>query len=255
MSNLLKSSAGKQWCGGLILACLVMSWFPSLACAQIERTAVQMWVLQGQDERDYLQRLESQAALLIEEVKRVIVDHPLSAEQEAKLQVAVKGTASRFKQDLSYYEALTSDFDMNNGNDQQKAAQLLAPAMQQAQQGWYGKAFLEKVVDRTLDAEQQKLLSERRRAQREQRHRALTLRMVADLDTRLSLTKDQREKLVELMNQQEITKIPPNYDTIVGHMKILRIPPKDLDAFLDQRQSEVLQKTIEPYRNIEARFP
>ncbi len=114
---------------------------------------------------------------------------------------------------------------------------------------------MEKLVEGSLDAEQQKLLNERRRAQREQRHRAMTLRMVAELDTRLTFTKAQREKLVELMNKQEVSRLPRNYDSIVGHVKIARIPQKELEAFLDEKQVEVIQRMIEPYRNIESRFP
>ncbi len=123
----------------LIFCPLAVAFLQNTAAAQVDRNAVEMWLLQGQQERDYLQRMATQADQLIDEIERVLVDHPLSDEQEKKLQLAIKGVLARCKQDLSYYEALTADLNMNDGNDQQKAAQLLAPAMQQTQQGWYGK--------------------------------------------------------------------------------------------------------------------
>lgn len=127
--------------------------------------------------------------------------------------------------------------------------------MQQAQQGWYGKEFFDQTLNRTLDTEQRELLTARKTEQRIKRHRALTLRAVADLDGRLSLTKAQRAKMVELMGQHDITKLPENYESVVGFMKLLRIPEKELAEFLDARQCETLRKTLEPYRNYERMFP
>lgn len=224
---------------------------------QDPRDPVRQWLLQGQSDGDHLLRLKMQGDRALGEVKEIVAasTHPLSSEQESKLRLAIDGINARFTQDLAQYRALTEDLDINARNDQNRAMELLQPAMQQAHSGWYGKEFFAQIVNRTLDAEQKKVLTERRKSQRANRLQAISVSTVADLDERLALTKLQREKLLELMNRNDISKLPENYDFVVGYLKLLRIPPKDMDECLDVPQRATLEKILQSYRGYERAIP
>lgn len=240
----------------LLGACLV--WFclasgrlveHAAAQAPVRQNAVQIWILRGLSKEAYEQRLVTLGENSLSNVKQVLADgqEPLTSEQESKLKLALKGVVSRFQQDIVQLDALVGEINLNDQNEQRKAVQLLQPAMQRAQQGWYGKEMFEQVVENILTPPQREQVENQRLRKLEQQYRALTLRFVADLDGVLVLSKDQRERLVNLINEQKIPKLPENFLSYVAHLKVLRIPAKDL-SFLDEKQREKLTATVEPYR-------
>ncbi len=215
--------------------------------------AVQMWILRGQTKETFQESLVAQAEQTVNDLKQVMEDgsHPLTPEQELRLRLAVKGVGSRFKQDISQLSAKVGLVNLNDINEQRKALAVLQPAMQKMQQGWYGKETFEKIIEKTLEVDQRELLSTRRRERTEQLNKAVVLRVVANIDTRLGMTKAQREKLVELINQQPVHRAPENLQSFVPFVKILRIPKKELEAFLDEKQVETLLALMAPYQQWE----
>ncbi len=250
-------------CHCLVWLVVLSSLICSPASAQFEfavnanrQDAVKMWILGGQTEDSYQKKIRTSCDQSIVELKKVLKDKSLSLrpEQETRLDLAREGTTSQFMSDILQYEALTGPMNVNDQNDQQKALQILQPAMMEAQQGWYGKAYFEKLLNSILDAEQKQALADYRRERTERMHRVMTMRMVADLTDPLALTKSQRDQLLEQMNKQAVKEMPPNYNSIICFIKILRIPDEKLNEFLDAKQAEALRTMVAPYQNFEAQF-
>lgn len=223
-----------------------------------QHNPVEMWVLRGQTQDQFSQQMISRGVREIGMIKRTLTDGnvPLTDKQEARLNLAVEGTAAEFGHDLSIIRASTQDLDMNNAQDQQKALQMLQPVMMRAQSSFYGKgSMFYQVVKRTLDQPQLELLTAEQQATAKRRAHVLNQRFVAALDERIILLKVQREKLVELMDKQQLKEIPANLSSIEGYLRIIKIPDKELGECLDAEQVKTLQQLIAPYRNFEANLP
>ena len=233
---------------------MIHTWASTSTWAQAQRDAVDIWLLGGLTEQQMKSQLTAEAERKIERIQTVC---SLNADQLNKLQMVAKGEVARVFYDIVTLRQATAGLNMNNQNDMQKAAQLVMPARTRLQAGLDEDGSLfSKVLVQVLSAQQSAAYEEQKRLELKQLHHALVLSTVADLDQRLGLVKEQREKLVELMDGQSLEmqmtkKIPRSYGMYIGYLKLLRIPDSELSKFMDAQQLNIVNKVCEQYRNIE----
>lgn len=242
----------------LLFASLFSLWLHQPVWSQVpeRRDAVARWLLRGGTETELKQRLLTQGQQKYEEVKHTLDADgcALSDVQDNKLQLAMKGVISRHFHEMASLQAATENFDMNKQNEQQEALQILMPAMQRTQIGPFeGDSLFARVLEQTLDTKQKAIFEKRRLEKVAQRHHAIVLKTVAELDDRLALLKLQREKLVQLMDDQVLNSLPANFERYVGYLKINKIPESELAKFLDAEQVRALKQAGERYQGIPPR--
>lgn len=242
-----------------LLVCLLLSGLllpglsrPALS-QQPRRDAVEMWIMQGMTETQLKQRMLAQGQQKYDEVKQMLEADNCSftEQQDNKLQLALKGVISRRFQEIANARAATESLDMNKQDEQQKAIQVVIPVRQKIQNGQFEKdSLFEGVLAQTLDERQKAIIETHRLEKIAKRHHAFVLKTVADLDERLAFVKTQREKLVQLMDEQVLkpNRISGNVEMYVGYFKIHQIPESELSKFLDAQQIRSLKHAAERYR-------
>jgi len=127
----------------------------------------------------------------------------LTAEQRKELLLAGRGDLNAFVQQ---YKALRSKFaEVLKNNDQQAMNNLwqeLQPLQLKYNSQIYGEdSLFAKVLDHVLDKQQFARIEHLRREQRSFEYRAAVMQMISQLDQVAPLTHEQRERLLDLIDQ------------------------------------------------------
>jgi hypothetical protein len=202
------------------------------------------WVLRGQTEST----LKSMLALQIESVARC----ELSAAQREKLQMAGEGDLKRLARTIG---ELREKF-REAGQDQQKYNELIqeGSAMQmKLQSGIYGESSLfQKVLRQTLNHEQSVRFEQQERERRKFRYEAKIELVMANLEGTISLTAEQRQRLVKLLvDETEPPKKFGQYDNYMVFVQAGRLEEAKFKPILDDSQRRSFKKLLDQYRGMD----
>ena len=184
-------------------------------------------------------------SLLVLQIDSVARACELSAAQREKLQLAGEYDLKRMSREMS---ALREKF--NEGRrDQQKYNDLVneASMMQtKLQTGIYGElSFFQKVLGQTLSRDQSLRYEQQERQRRKFRYQARIELVVSNLEGSVSLTGDQRRRLVKLLvDETEPPKKFGQYDTYVVFYNLGKLDEAKLKPILDDSQRKSLKRLI-----------
>ena len=224
---------------------------------QQEQDWISNWVFQGRSEKDIQSQLQSDCQMRLKMLDRVC---DLSDSQMAKMTTAGDGDVTRFFRDVAQIRSELKKLGLkgNDNNDINQMWQIVSPLSQQFQKGMFAeKSLFQKVMRSALSEEQQDLYQAALDKNRKRRWKTLTRINVAEIEKSMPLLTEQREKLLELLDAQELPdKIDKHMDASVGYLKLLKakMQDEDLGDILDKQQMAVIQKYCDRYRGWENRI-
>jgi hypothetical protein len=196
-------------------------------------------------------RLEDMLALTIAEVERSC---KLTDEQKSKLLLAGRGDIKRFFDRVEDARAVFQRLrrDQNKINEIFQSTQPLAAVLSA---GIFGdKSFYAKTLRNTLTPDQVAMQRQAAVEKNAFRYRAKVRLAVADLDTSIGFTVEQRQKLVEVL----LTETRPSlksghlYETTVVLLKASRLPEEKLRPILDETRWSILARKLKQAQGMEA---
>ena len=176
--------------------------------------------------------------------------------QQQKLSRAADTDVCRFFREVDSIERKVETMDLGDNNRNiNEVFQVISPIQTKLREGLFAEQSLfQKVVRSTLTDQQQSLYEAEMEKNRRRRWTVMTRSNLADIERSMPLVADQREKLLELMEEQELPiKMQKQMDGYAGYLKLLMIDDREavLAEFLDDDQVEVISKYCERYRGWE----
>lgn len=218
-----------------------------VAIAQ-QQDVVAMYLFQGQSEETWRVQFEMRTKL---QVQDAIKAAELTSEQAKQLELAVRGDFSRFYRDIEKVREETKGLTFNNVQDQQKIWAAIQPVYTRGTEGLLSDTSLfYKVLDSVL-TEVQKERYKQHLKERQQRHLWAIVKMtIADVEKRLPLTVEQRQALLELVQNSDLpAQIPKAYEPYVGYAMLCRIAVSEMESpILDEHQRDTFHELLQPYR-------
>lgn len=218
---------------------------------QQQQDWVSNWAFNGRTEKQVESQLKSDYQMRLKMIDRLC---DLQQPQVAKMTTAGDADVSRFFRDVAKARREVDALGLkgNNNNDINQMWQIVSPISQQMQAGIFSdKSLFQKVMRSTLSEGQHGLYEAELKKNRQRRWQTITRVNVAEIEKSTPLLADQRQKLLELLDAQEIPdKINSNMDAYIGFLKLLKAKKQDkkLGNILDKQQMVVIQKYCDRYR-------
>ena len=241
----------------LLVVCMLASHCPALQAQIILGRAnqnqdwVAMWAFNGRTDDQVRKQLDNELQMRIGMVDRLC---ELDDGQEAKLSRSAQADITRFFRQVTKIreEVKESGLNANNNQDMNKLWQIISPLTIAMQQGVFGEnSLFQKVLRGTLEPEQSKTYKDALKKNRERRWKTLTRVNVAEIEKSTPLIGDQREKLLAILDKQEIPeKFNKQMDGYVGYLKLMKARKEDptLGGFLDKHQLAVMNQYCDRYQ-------
>jgi hypothetical protein len=207
------------------------------------------WVFQGRGDASVArERIESTLKLCVDEVHRVC---DLSEVQKRKLMLAARGDIKRFFEEV---EVVREKFRavQNDGNAINAIWQDIQPLQQKLARGLFGETSLfTKTLRKTLSAEQvvkyKASMDERHRY----RHRAMVEAALATLENSVPLRHEQHQALAGLIvEKSRLPQASGQYNHYVVMYQISKLPEKEVQSLLDDRQQKLLAQQLDQFRGM-----
>jgi hypothetical protein len=207
------------------------------------------WVLRNRTRDQIEKSFKQMLALQVQNVGRAC---ELSAAQREKLQMAAECDLKRTSRAI---DELREKF-RQAGQDQETYSRLITEGstMQMSlQSGIYGESSLfQKVLRQTLNPEQSLRYERQERERRKFRYEAKIELVMSNLEGSISLTADQRRRLVKLLvDETEPPKKFGPYDTYVVFWQLGKLGEAKLKPILDESQRKSLKVLLGRYRGME----
>jgi hypothetical protein len=207
------------------------------------------WVLRGRSRDQFESTLKSLLALQVQNVGRAC---QLSAAQREKLELAGECDLKRTSRQI---DKLREEF-RQAAQDQETYSRLIneGSQMQMAlQTGIYGDSSLyQKVLRQTLNGEQSQGYERQERLRRKFRYEAKIELVMSNLESTISLTVEQRQRLVKLLvDETEPPRKFGQYDMYVVFMQLGKLSDEKLKPILDESQRQSLARLVNQYRGME----
>ncbi len=233
------------WVFGLSLA-LVCVLAPA---ASAQQDLLQSWLFNGRTETAVRQGLNSQAEQRLMQLKEFC---DLTEEQTAKLKFAAAGDVNRFFLEVAKVRKSTKNLDQNDQNAVQEAWQVISPLSERLQQGIFNDGSLfAKVMASTLDEQQIATYKRLLKEQVDRKHHALVMSAVSTIEESIPMVDGQREKLVALLDAQEVKDAKRmGLEAYIAYAKLAKVPEEELAKIFDKDQVKALAKLRERYAGI-----
>jgi hypothetical protein len=207
------------------------------------------WVLGNRNPGQIENTLKVFLALQVRAVARAC---ELSPAQREKIELA--GECDR-KRMLRAIDELRERF-RQAGQDQETYSRLIneGSTMQNAlQTGIYGESSLyQKVLRQTLKGDQSLRYEKQERERRKFRYEAKIELVMSNLESSISLTADQRKRLVKLLvDETEPPKKFGPYDIYVVFYQLGKLGDAKLKPILEESQRQSLNRLVNQYRGME----
>ncbi|NND97544.1 MAG: hypothetical protein HKN47_09480 [Pirellulaceae bacterium] len=220
----------------------------------VKQDWVAMWAFNGRSEAEVKTQLRSDYQMRLKMIDRLCgLDQP----QVSKLETAASADITRLFRKVTEVrrEVDALDLDGNNNQDVNQIWQIVSPISTRLQQGVFEeKSLFQKVMRSTLSKQQQDRYKEELAENRRRRWKAITRVNVAEIERSMPLLNDQRRKLLEILDEQDLpTKITKQMDGYVGYLKLIKAKKQNagLEIFLDKQQMVVIQQYCDRYRGWE----
>jgi len=222
---------------------------------QIERLGVfnpqqfEQWVFQGAgNAQGARERFDRRVALKLAALGR---KHSLTDEQRKKLKLAARGDIKRLFDEV---EVLRQKFHAakGDGNNIGVLWQQIQPIQQKLQHGVFNEQSLfSKVLNQTLDAEQTATQKAAQAERHRFRYRATVEAAITMMEDMVALNEIQREAMIKLLTEKTT---PPElfgqYDYYYVMYRLSQLPAAELDAVLDERQTQLLAPHLQQMRGM-----
>ncbi len=215
---------------------------------------IQSWLFNGRTEASVRLSLQNQAEQRLLQLKEQC---RLTEEQASKLKLAAAGDINRFFHEVERARKATKGLDQQNQNAVQEAWAVVSPLTTRLNAGLFNeKSLFAKVMASTLDAAQVDEYKQLLAQQLERRHHAMVLATVSTIEDSLPLVKDQRAKLIELLDAQKLKALPQQQglETYVGYAKLAKVPEAELEKLFDKDQMKTLKTLRDRYAPIVQMF-
>lgn len=213
---------------------------------------VSTWGLNGQTEKQFEIQLKSECRMRIKMIDRLC---SMEDDQQSKLTLAADADVKRFFREVAAIRAQVEAMDLkgNRNEDINQIWQVVSPLSTKVQEGIFEeKSLFQRVMRSVLSEEQQGLYEAELKKIRLQKWKAITRVNVAELERSMPLLADQREKLVKILDDQDLPKtISKHMDGYVGFLKMARAQKankKQFEGFLDEKQLKVIDLYCDRYR-------
>lgn len=207
---------------------------------QIDESWFDQWLFNGSNAAQRKKRLEARISLHVSAVDAVCT---LTEAQKQKLELAGRGD---IKQLFDAIETARVQFQAVR-NDQQKFNAFwpeVQPLQVRLQAGQFGSGSLfEKVLARTLDAEQAGKFQQQQLERRKFQYQARIGVVLTSLEKGMPLRDEQRQKLTKLIIEEtQPPKVFGQYDYYVVMYQLAKVPKEKLEAILDEKQLGLMRQ-------------
>ena len=215
---------------------------------------VAMWAFNGRSEEQVRTQLNAEGEMRVAQIDRVC---SLNDGQKKKLAKAADADVKRFFRDVAKVRNQIVEMGGNENVNQRinEIWPIVSPLAQRVQQGILAdKSLFEKVIRSTLDEQQTNDYQQAMKDDQIRRRKVITRANLAEIERMLPLLSDQREKLLELMDAQELPdKINRQAVGYVGFIKLIKASKRDkqLANILDKHQLAVVNQICDQYRGWE----
>lgn len=216
---------------------------------QIDESWFDQWLFNGSNATQRKKRLEARITLHVSAVDAVC---SLTDAQKQKLELAGRGD---IKQLFDAIETARVQFQAVR-NDQQKFNAFwpeVQPLQVRLQAGQFGKGSLfEKVLARTLDAEQSARFEKQQLERRKFQYEARIGVVLTSLEKGMPLRDEQRQKLSKLIVEEtQPPKVFGQYDYYVVMYQLAKLPKEKLEAILDEKQLGLMRQQLNQMQGME----
>lgn len=206
-----------------------------------------MYLFNGEDEATFKAQLQARAALRASRVSEVA---GLDKRQREKLNWALQGDLNRFFRDMEAARRKTEGLNLQNQNEMQAAWQHIAPLHQKiTTQGVLGDdSLFEKVLATSLEPQQSEKLETYLQSRAGAELSAIIRVTLAELEKSIPLLQSQRNRLIELIQKQDLPKsIQPGMEVMAGFYVLSKLKEGDISAILDEKQCVAFTKMQKQY--------
>ena len=247
----------RSLCLGIALIVLLCGSAPlcGSASAQVFRAKqdwIASWVFQGQTEADFQKQLHFDYAMRVKMIDRLC---ELDEEQRSKLNLAGDADVTRFFRDVAKIRKKVDalELDGNQRDEINQVWEIVSPLQVKTNEGLFtDKSLFQRVMRSVLSEEQQDLYAAELQRNQRRRCRALTRINVAEIERSMPLLSEQREKLLELLDSQELPKtMNKHMEGYAGYLKLVKLMKankKALAELLDEKQLKVVDQYCDRYQ-------
>ncbi|QDT08865.1 hypothetical protein [Planctomycetes bacterium K23_9] len=220
--------------------------------ASAQQDWVSSWVLNGQTEAQFEKQLKSDYEMQVNMIDRLC---DLRDAQRSKLTLAADADVTRFFRDVAKIRKKIAALDLkgNQNDDINKIFQVVSPLRTHVQNGVFGDQSLFHRVSRSvLTTDQQELYAAEIKKNRQRRCEAIVRVNVADLERSMPMLADQRDKLMEVLDAQELpTTINQHMEGYSGFLKLVKArknAKQDFEKIFDAKQMKVIDQYCDRYQ-------
>lgn len=190
-------------------------------------------------------------SMLIVQAETVANVCGMTPQEKEKLLLAGRGDIARF---FERVEVSRKKFQLvkNDQNRINEVFQDIQPLQMTVNAGLFNDgSFFQKVVKKSLNAEQRKKLDQAERDRRIFQYKAKIELVVSALDDSIALRAEQRKQLTEMLLKTSPPKQFGQYDFYVVMFRLSRLPEEKLGQLFDGAQRRALDRQLDQVRGLE----
>jgi hypothetical protein len=220
----------------------------------VEKDFFQQYILQGKTEKVFRAEVVARSHHTIDRVKQVCQLEPAQLD---KLQLAAEGDVARFFREYERIKTELVGLKVTDAQAFQNAWPIVMPLYQRIQQRIFDESSLcQSVLKSVLNETQQKQYEAAEARRREYEFKALCKCAIAELNKSIPFTRDQREKVLEIMLSVPPPKSShPQLASLLGMIVLRKVDSKiEKDSGLDKKQLDHLRELLLKYQDMEGNF-
>jgi hypothetical protein len=243
--------AVRSLCLGIMMAILWCGTAPAQVFAA-KQDWIASWVFQGQTEAEFEKQLHFDYSMRVKTIDRLC---KLKDEQRSKLNLAGAADVTRFFRNVAKTRKKIDALDLqgNQRDEINQVWEIVSPLQMKVNNGLFAdESLFQSVMRSVLSEEQQELYAAEIQRNQDRRRRVLTRVNVAEMERSMPLLAHQREKLLELLDLQELPKTMTRHtEGYAGFLKLVKLKKADeqaLSELLDENQIKVVDQFCERYQ-------
>lgn len=220
----------------------------------VEQDFFQQYILQRKTEKVFRDEVVARSHDTIDRVKQVCQLEPAQVD---KLQLAAEGDVARFYREYERIKTELAGVKVTDAQAFQRAWPIVMPLYQRIQQRIFDENSLcQSVLKSVLNETQLKQYEATEARRREYEFKALCRCSIAELNKSIPFTRDQREKVLEIMlSVSPPKKSHPQLASLLGMVVLRKVGAKiEKDSGLDEKQLDHLRELLLRYQGMEGNF-
>lgn len=253
--RLPQSQSPWSWRRRLLIG-LVCCVSPVPLCAQVTQSAVDAYIYQGRSAEVFRSNFEKGTQLPLARLQQVC---KLEPNQIEKLTWAMSGDLTRLFREIDRFAEETAGMDWQNDNEAQQQIWTKVQSLYERVHGGKmdnEKSLYRQMLERVLTEPQQQQFAAAEKERIQHRNQTMYRLCILELNRRVPITHEQREKLLGLMLAAPQPKGSRNerISQYIGYVMLGKVEDADLRQVFDEAQLKVVLQFRDMYAGQEGNF-